>query len=62
MKTKIGGFRQKNQATRGEHAESAIGVSNSLKGFRGFAEFMLKVYLSMDSKIAGFPKENQAFR
>ena len=38
-----------------EHAESAIGVSNSLEGFRGTAELMLKVYLSMDTKIGGFP-------
>ena len=38
-----------------EHAESAIGVSNSLEGFRGFAELILKVYLSMETKIGGFP-------
>ena len=38
-----------------EHAESAIGVSNSLEDFRGTAELMLKVYLSMETKIGGFP-------
>ena len=45
-----------------EHAESAIGVSNSLEGFRGFAELILKVNLSMETKIGGFPKENQGIR
>ena len=39
----------------GEHAESEIGVSNSLGAFRGRAELTLKVYLSMDTKIGGFP-------
>ena len=38
-----------------EHAESAIGVSNSLEGFRELAELILKVYLSMETKIDGFP-------
>ena len=37
-----------------EHAESVIGVANSLEGFRGFAELILKVYLSTDTKINGF--------
>ena len=41
-----------------EHAESAIGVSNALEGFREFAELILKVYLSMETKIKGFPLEN----
>ena len=45
-----------------EHAESAIEVSNSLEGFREVAELILKVYLRMESKICGFPEENQAFR
>ena len=39
----------------GEHAESAIGVSNSLDPQREIAELILKVYLSMDTKIGGFP-------
>ena len=38
-----------------EHAESVIGVSNSLERFRETAELILKVYLSMDTKITGFP-------
>ena len=37
-----------------EHAERAIGVSNSLEGFREFAELTLKVFLSMEAKIDGF--------
>ena len=45
-----------------EHAESVIGVSNSLEGFRGIAELILKVHLSMETKISGFPKENQGIR
>ena len=39
----------------GEHAESAIGISNSLEAFREFAELILNVYLSMETKIGGFP-------
>ena len=39
----------------GEHFESGIGVSNSLEGFREVAELILKVYLSMEPKIGGFP-------
>ena len=38
-----------------EHAESAIGVSNSLEGFREVAELILKAYLRLESKIGGFP-------
>ena len=45
-----------------EHVESAIGVSNSLQGFRETAELILKVYLSMETKIDGFPIENQCIR
>ena len=45
----------------GKQAESVIGVSNSLEAFREFAELMLKVYLRVESKIAGFPKENLVF-
>ena len=39
----------------GGHAESAIGVSNSLEGFREFAELIRKVYLNMETKISRFP-------
>ena len=46
----------------GEHAESVIGVSKSLGGVREFAELTLKVYLRMESKTSGVPKENQCFR
>ena len=46
----------------GEHAESARGVSNSLGAPDGIAELILKVYLSMESKIGGFPTENAGFR
>ena len=52
-------FHRKINVFGGEHAESAIRVLNSLEGFREFAELILKVYLSMEIKIAGFPKENQ---
>ena len=34
-------------------------VSYSLEGFCEFAELVVKVYLSMESKIGGFPQENQ---
>lgn len=34
----------------GEHAESAIKVSNCLEAFREFAELTVKVYLSMREK------------
>ena len=37
------------------HAESAIGVSNSLDPQREIAELIFKVYVSMDIKITGFP-------
>ena len=47
-------FLRKLNVFGGEHAESAIGVSNSLEGFREFAELILKVYLSMETKISGF--------
>ena len=52
-------FLRKIKLFDGEHAESAIGVSNSLEGFRELAEFILKVYLSMESKIGGFPLVNR---
>ena len=39
----------------GEQTESVIGVSNSLEGFRDFAELILKVSPSMETKIYGFP-------
>ena len=45
-----------------EHAESAIGVSNSLEAFRELAELIFKVYLRIESKVGSFRKENQAFR
>ena len=48
-------FLEKINVSGGEHTESAIGVSNSLEGFREFAELILKVYLSMETKISGFP-------
>ena len=48
-------FLRKINVFGGEHAESAIGVSNSLEGFRDIAELILKVYLSMETKIGGFP-------
>ena len=41
-------FLKKIKVFGGEHAESVIGVSSSLEGFRGFAELILKVYLSME--------------
>ena len=34
----------------GEHPESEIGLSNSLEGFREFAELIVEVYLSMKTK------------
>ena len=34
----------------------------NLEPFRGLAELNLKVYLSMDSKTYGFPKQNMCFR
>ena len=46
----------------GEQAESVIGVSNSLEAFRASAELTLKVSPSLETKIGGFPKENQCFR
>ena len=55
METKIGGFTKKIIVFGAGHAESEIGVSNSLEGFRGTAELILKVYLSMEIKIDGFP-------
>ena len=55
-------FRRKIKVFGSEHAESVIGVSNSLEGFRGFAELILKVYLSMDTNMDGFPKGNHGFR
>ena len=48
-------FMRKIKVFGSEHAESAIGVSNSLEGFRGFAELILNVHLSMETKIDGFP-------
>ena len=48
-------FLKKINVFGGEHVESAIGVSNSLEGFREVAELILKVYLSMETKIGGFP-------
>ena len=43
----------------GEHVESVIGVSNAREYFRELAELILKVYLSMETKIRGFPYGNQ---
>ena len=51
-------FLWKNRIFGTEHAESAIGVSNSLEGFREFAELILKVYLSMETNMGRFPSEN----
>ena len=48
-------FLRKINVFGGEQAESVIGVSNSLEAFREFAELILKVYLSMETKIGGFP-------
>ena len=45
----------------GEHPECATGVSNSLEAFRGFAEFILKVYYSMESKSFDFNSNIYAF-
>ena len=45
----------KSEVFGSEHAESVIGVSNSFEGFRETAELILKVYLSMETKIDGFP-------
>ena len=44
-----------NQDFDDEHAERVIVVSNSLEASRELAELILKVYLSMDTQIAGFP-------
>ena len=55
-------FLRKIKVFGSEHAESAIGVSNSLEGFHGFAELILKVYRSMETKIDGFHEENQGIR
>ena len=52
----------KMKAFGGEHAESEIEVSNSLEAFRELAQLILKVYLSMENKIGGFPKDNRGFR
>ena len=51
METQISGLPWKIKVFSGEHAESEIGVSNSLEAFREFAELILKVYLSMDTRI-----------
>ena len=48
-------FLRKIKVCGSEHAESVIGVSNLLEGFRETAELILKVYLSMETKIGGFP-------
>ena len=48
-------FLRKIEAFGGKHGESVIGVLNSVKGFREFAELILKVYLGMETKIVGFP-------
>ena len=55
-------FLRKINVFGGEQAESVIGVSNSLEGFREIAELTLKVSPSMETKIDGFPKENQCVR
>ena len=55
-------FHKKINAFGSEHAESAIEVLNLLEGFRGTAEFILTVYLSMETKISGFPYENYGIR
>ena len=49
-------FLRKIKVFGSEHAESVIGVSNSLEGFRETAELILKVYLSMEGKMYGFLK------
>ena len=48
-------FLRKIKVFGSEQAESVIGVSNSLEGFRGIAELTLKVSPSMETKIGGFP-------
>ena len=48
-------FLKKIKVFGSEQAESVIGVSNSLEGFRGIAELTLKVSPSMETKIYGFP-------
>ena len=48
-------FLRKIKVFGGEQAESVIGVSNSLEGFREIAELTLKVSPSMETKIGGFP-------
>ncbi len=55
-------FLKKLKVCGSEHAESVIGVSNSPEGFREAAELILKVYLSMETNINGFPKENKGIR
>ena len=55
-------FLRKIKVFGSEQAESVIGVSNLLEGFRGIAEFTLKVSPSMDPKLGGFPNENPCFR
>ena len=47
-------FLLENQVFDGEHAGSVVGVSKSLEAFRGLAELILEVYLSMETKIGGF--------
>ena len=54
-------FRKKIKLFDGEHAESVIGVSNSREAQRAIAELILKVYLSMDTRIGGFPYEIKLF-
>ena len=45
-----------------EHAEGAIGLSNSRGDFHHIAELSPKVYLCMETKICGVPEGNQGFR
>ena len=47
-------FLRKIKVFGGEHAESAIGVSNSLEAFRELVELILRVYLSMENKFHVF--------
>ena len=46
----------------GEHATIVIWVSNLFEAFRELAELILKVYLSMKTKIGGFHLIKQCFR
>ena len=48
-------FLRKSKAFSGANAESEIGVSNSLDGFRELAELTLKVSPSMETKMIRFP-------